>query len=70
MHVGSANSNECVFASHTVTSSDVVSQVFARPLDKGRLAVVLLNRAESATKLSVTWDELGVSLELHTLKPF
>ena len=40
------------------SSSDITSQVFARPLAGGELAIVLLNRAEAPAQLSVTWAEL------------
>lgn len=44
-----------------VSSSDVVSQVFARPLAGEQLAVVLLNRGEAPAQLSVSWAELGLA---------
>ena len=40
------------------SSSEIVSQVFARPLAGGALAVVLLNRAEAPAQLAVSWAEL------------
>ena len=48
-------------ATTIVSSSDVVSQVFARPLAGGELAVVLLNRDEASARLSVSWAELGLA---------
>eukprot|EP01051_Picozoa_sp_SAG22_P032062 SAG22_NODE_13324_length_410_cov_1.115756_2_plen_88_part_01 len=44
------------------TSLDITAQVFARPMGSTTaqdIAVVLLNRAEMPTTLSVTWAELG-----------
>jgi hypothetical protein len=53
--------------SSEVSSSSIVSQVFARPLgttsiaDIGaEIAVLLLNRAEEPATLSVSWEELGI----------
>ena len=43
-----------------VNTSNIISQVFARPLKGGEVAVVLLNRAETSRTLSVTWKELGL----------
>ena len=43
-----------------VTTSSIVTQIFARPLEGGQLAVLLLNRAEAAATLSVSWAELGL----------
>ena len=43
-----------------VTTSSIVTQIFARPLAGGQLAVLLLNRAEAAATLSVSWAELGL----------
>ena len=40
------------------SSSEITSQVFARPLAGRELAVVMLNRAEAPAQLSVTWAEL------------
>ena len=40
-------------------SSEVTAQVFARPLHDGAVAVVLLNRGETAATLSVGWHDLG-----------
>ena len=36
-------------------------QAFARPLSGGRLAVLLLNRAPAAARLSTSWAELGIA---------
>lgn len=49
-----------MLAQEVISSSDVVSQVFARPLAGGELAVVLLNRAEAPAQLTVSWAELGL----------
>ena len=46
--------------SPNVTSPGITSQCFARPLSGGRLAVLLLNRANLTTTLGVTWAELGL----------
>ena len=54
-------SGDCLLAQEVVSSSDVVAQVFARPLAHGALAVVLLNRAEDPAQLSVSWAELGLA---------
>ena len=47
------------------TSLDITAQVFARPVGHGgaEMAVVLLNRADSPTTLSVAWAELGIAPE-------
>ena len=44
-----------------VSSSDVVAQVFARPLSGDRTAVVLFNRAEAPQVMAVTWEELRIA---------
>jgi len=61
LRAGGAGSDVCIMAEATVTSRDIVAQVFARPLHGGGLAVVLLNRDESTVPLAVTWEELGVA---------
>ena len=44
------------------TTATIVSQVFARPIGhRGQLAVVLFNRDETATELSVGWADLGLA---------
>ena len=40
---------------------NITEQVFARPLSGDRLAVLLLNRGATATAISVSWAELGIS---------
>ena len=47
-----------------ITTSDITSQVFARPLGIGNnagVAVVLLNRDEDPARLTVSWAELGIA---------
>ena len=44
--------------SPTSTTVGVLVQAFARPLSRGRLAVLLLNRAPAPRNLTVTWDQL------------
>jgi len=39
---------------------NITTQVFARPLSGGRLAVLLLNRDVAATTISTSWLELGI----------
>jgi hypothetical protein len=46
--------------SNVPTSSDITSQVFARHLHGGEIAVVLLNRDEVPAKLFVSWRALGL----------
>ena len=58
---GGRGSGDCLLAQEVVSSSDIVAQVFARPLAGGMLAVVLLNRAEAPAHLSVSWAELGLA---------
>eukprot|EP01043_Picozoa_sp_COSAG02_P002482 COSAG02_NODE_57_length_43668_cov_118.217196_19_plen_612_part_00 len=61
IEAGGPGSGECLLAQEVVSSSDVIAQVFARPLAGGALAVVLLNRAEAPAHLSVSWAELGLA---------
>ena len=48
------------FGSPQATTLSITSQVFARPLSGGRLAVLLLNRGLANASLSVSWKELGL----------
>jgi alpha-galactosidase len=60
IEVGGAGSGQCLLAQEVVSSADVIAQVFARPLAGNSLAVVLLNRDEAATHLTVSWADLGL----------
>lgn len=51
----------CLYGESTTNSADITSQIFARPLKGGDTAVVLFNRDETATTLTVTWAELGLN---------
>merc|ERR1712228_703464 len=51
-----------------VRSTNIIEQVFVRPLESSKhddvgstVALVLFNRAETASNISVTWAELGLS---------
>merc|ERR1719231_907051 len=51
--------------SSDIASTNIISQIFARPLGPvgkppDAIAVVLLNRAETASILTVSWAELGI----------
>ena len=43
-----------------VRITNIVEQVFSRELEGGDLVVVLFNRAETATNISVAWKELAL----------
>mmetsp|Transcript_10621 Transcript_10621/g.34070 ORF Transcript_10621/g.34070 Transcript_10621/m.34070 type:complete len:467 (+) Transcript_10621:3-1403(+) len=47
------------------TTLTITSQTFARPLSRGRLAVLLLNRGQKTAKLSASWAELGLAVGLR-----
>ena len=49
-------------SSEEPTSTNLVTQIFARPLGPtaDSLAVVLFNRGEASASLSVSWAELGL----------
>lgn len=49
------------YGSKYAHTRNITSQVFARPLSGDRLAVLLLNRGATATTISVSWSELGIS---------
>ena len=49
------------FGSAAATTLAITMQAFARPLSGGRLAVLLLNRAPAAARLSASWAELGIA---------
>ena len=49
------------FGSPQATTLNITTQVFARPLALGRLAVLLLNRGPGAAALSASWGELGIA---------
>ena len=51
------------YGSKQAHTLNITSQVFARPLSGGRLAVLLLNRGARAATLSARWAELGISPE-------
>jgi alpha-galactosidase len=42
---------------------NVTVQIFARPLSRGRLAVLLLNRGAATTHLAASWSELGIAAD-------
>jgi hypothetical protein len=46
----------------SLKSEQIRSQVFARPLSGGRIAALLLNRANATANLSVGWSELRLPL--------
>lgn len=49
------------FDSANATTVGIIAQVLARPLSRGRLAVLLLNRSGQPARLSVSWAQLGLS---------
>jgi len=51
---------QCLFPQQVAGPADITSQIFARSLQNGATAVVLLNRDETAAELSVSWAELGL----------
>jgi alpha-galactosidase len=48
------------FGSANASTVNIEAQVLARPLSRGRLAVLLLNRGSQPTRLSVSWAQLGL----------
>jgi alpha-galactosidase len=48
------------FGSANASTVGIVMQVLARPLSRGRLAVLLLNRGSQPARLSVSWAQLGL----------
>jgi len=44
-----------------VTSKMITQQVLARPLSRNRTAVLLLNRGAAASRMVVTWEQLGLA---------
>jgi alpha-galactosidase len=46
--------------SANLTSPQIEQQIFSRPLSGGRLALLLLNRAPSAQRMSASWGQLAI----------
>ena len=44
-----------------------IPQVFARPLSRGRLAVLLLDRASTKARLAAPWAALGIAAGVRVL---
>ena len=47
--------------SANTTSPQIHAQAITRPLSRGRLAVLLLNRCASPANLTATWSQLGIT---------
>eukprot|EP00038_Savillea_parva_P008429 m.176929 g.176929 ORF g.176929 m.176929 type:complete len:581 (+) comp14252_c0_seq1:36-1778(+) len=60
MHVGGAEGTMCLVVDNAPASAQITSQIFARSLQNDETAVVLLNRDETPTKLTVSWADLGL----------